>query len=123
MELIIEVLLELLVEVLFAAVVGLFDSPAVEARTERVVQRAFALVLVGIGLGVASAFVLPEHFIGARALRVAWLGLGPLLGGLVIAGFTVLRRWHEEERWRWEKFVLGALFVGALNGTRFVMLG
>lgn len=122
MELIVEFLLELLVEVLFAAVVGLFDA-TVDGHTERTVQRALVMVLFGIGLGVASAYALPEHFLTRRDLRLAWLGLAPVLGGLVIAGFTLLRRWDEEDRWRWDKFVVGALFVGALNATRFVMLG
>jgi uncharacterized membrane protein YbjE (DUF340 family) len=122
MELIVEVLLELLVEVLFAAVVGLFDG-GLDGKSERTAQRALVMVLFGIGLGIASAFVLPEHFLSRRELRLAWLGVAPVLGGLVIAGFTVLRRWHEEDRWRWDKFVVGALFVGSLNATRFVLLG
>lgn len=122
MELIIEFLLELLLEVLFAAVVGLFDS-GLTPSTRAPGLRAFALALAGLGLGFASTFVFPNHFIQARTLRLVWLLVAPLLGGLLIAGFRVVLRAGEPNAWRWEKFVTGALFVGCLNATRFSMLG
>lgn len=122
MELIVEFLLELLLEVLFAAVVGLFDSGLTPSnRTPGV--RAFALALAGVGLGVASTFVFPDHFLQARTLRLMWLLAAPLLGGALIAGFRVVLRSGEPNAWRWEKFFSGALFVGCLNATRFSMLG
>lgn len=122
MELIVGFLLELLIEVLFAAVVGLFEVN-VDGQTERRVQRALALAAMGVGLGVASTLVLPEHFLGDRSVRVAWLGVAPLLGGLVIAGFGAAVRWGQDHPWRWSKFVQGAMFIGCLNATRFAMLG
>lgn len=122
MEIIVEFLLELLIEVLFAAVVGLFDS-GTDTALERGALRVLGLVLAGVGLGVASTFVLPEHFLQARTARLLWLGLAPVLGGFLIAGFAALRRGDHPAPWQWLKFIGGAAFIGALNATRFVMLG
>lgn len=122
MEIVVEFLLELLVEVLFAAVVGLFDSRA-DTQLEQGALRILGLVLFGIGLGVASTFILPDHFLQARTARLIWLGLAPLLGGGLIAGFDAWRRGDHPMPWRWLKFIGGAAFIGSLNATRFVMLG
>lgn len=122
MELLVEFLLELLLEVLFAAVVGLFDS-GLTPSTRAPGLRAFALSTVGVALGFASTFVFPHHFIQARTLQLVWLLVAPALGGVLIAGFRAVRRAGEPNAWRWEKFVMGALFVGCLNATRFAMLG
>jgi len=122
MEIVVEFLLELLVEVLFAAVVGLFDSRA-DTQLEQRALRIVGLVLFGIGLGAASTFILPEHFLQARTARLLWLGLAPLLGGGLIAGFDAWRRGDHPVPWRWLKFIGGAAFIGSLNATRFVMLG
>ena len=122
MEIVVEFLLELLVEVLFAAVVGLFDSRA-DTQVEQGALRILGLVLFGIGLGAASTFILPDHFLQARTARLIWLGLAPLLGGGLIAGFDAWRRGDHPMPWRWLKFIGGAAFIGSLNATRFVMLG
>jgi hypothetical protein len=122
MELIVEFLLELLLEVLFAAVVGLFDS-GLTTSTRAPGLRAFALAIAGVGLGFASTFVFPNHFIQARTLQLVWLLVAPLLGGTLIAGFRAVLRAGEPDAWRWAKFAMGALFVGCLNATRFSMLG
>ncbi|MDP1920586.1 MAG: hypothetical protein Q8L14_30365 [Myxococcales bacterium] len=122
MEIVVEFLLELLVEVLFAAVIGLFDSRA-DTQVEQGALRILGLVLFGIGLGAASTFLLPEHFLQARTARLLWLGLAPLLGGGLIAGFDAWRRGDHPMPWRWLKFIGGAAFIGSLNATRFVMLG
>ncbi len=122
MEIFVEFLLELLVEVLFAAVIGLFDSRA-DTQLEQGALRILGLVLFGVGLGAASTFVLPEHFLQARTARLLWLGLAPLLGGGLIAGFDAWRRGDHPMPWRWLKFIGGAAFIGSLNATRFVMLG
>jgi hypothetical protein len=122
MELIVEFLLELLLEVLFAAVIGLFDS-GLTPSTRGPGLRAFALSIAGVGLGVVSTFVFPNHFIQARTLQLVWLLVAPVLGGTLIAGFRAVLRAGEPNAWRWEKFAMGALFVGCLNATRFSMLG
>lgn len=122
MELIVEFLLELLLEVLFAAVVGLFDSD-LSPSTRAPAVRAFALATAGVALGAVSTFVFPHHFIQARTLQLVWLLVAPLLGGMLIAGFRAVLRAGEPNAWSWEKFALGALFVGCLNGARFGMLG
>lgn len=89
MELIVEFLLELLLEVLFAAVVGLFDS-GLSPSTRAPGLRAFALATAGVGLGFVSTFVFPHHFIQARTLQLVWLLVAPLLGGALIAGFRAV---------------------------------
>jgi peptidoglycan/LPS O-acetylase OafA/YrhL len=122
MEIILEVLLELLLEVLFAAVVGLFDSRT-DPNLERAAVRLLGLALFGVGLGAVSTLVVPEHFLQAHTARLMWLGLAPLLGGALIAGFDALRRRGHPRPWRWPKFIGGAAFIGCLNATRFVMLG
>lgn len=115
MDFIFEVLLEFGIELLFAMLGGLFSAN----ETDRVISSTAALGLLGVALGWASTLLFPEAILSTRTLQLAWLAASPFAGGGAIVGVNMLLG----RPFTWRKFLSGALFVGALELTRFVALG
>jgi hypothetical protein len=115
MDFILEVLLEFAVELLFMMLGGLFSGN----ETDKVISSTAALGLLGVALGWVSTLLFPEALLSTRTLQLAWLAASPFAGGGAIVGVHLLLG----RAFTWRKFLRGALFVGALELTRFVALG
>lgn len=114
MDVLLEVLLEFGIELLFAMLSGLFSATG----NERAFTSATALGLLGVALGWVSTVVFPEPLLSTRLLQLVWLAASPFAGGGAIVGVNMLLG----RPFTWQKFLTGALFVGAIEATRFVFL-
>lgn len=121
MELVFELLVELFGEVLLGAVVSVFDCSLPDGTGARA-YRALGYATLGLLGGWLSTFVLAAPTLTSRPLRVAWLLVAPVVGGVTVSVVKALKSGRSRWLTPWA-FTSGALLVGVWNTWRFVALG
>lgn len=114
---------ELVLQVVFEAIAGLFGhavkEPFRRPRPVRPWLAATGYLLFGAAAGGLTVWLFPDLFIKAQWLRVANLVLTPLAAGLIMHAIGSWRERREKEVLRLESFAYGFCFAFAMAVVRF----
>lgn len=120
-----EVLFELLAEFVLQLVgeilveVGWRSLAAPFQRESSPWLAAVGYAVFGAVAGAASVWLLPQHMVGARTLRVVNVALAPIAAGAVMAALGAWRFRRGQVLIRLDRFWYGYLFALAFALVRF----
>lgn len=125
-----EFLLEILIEILTFPVVELFSARwrkkrASDGKTQGLdpLAQGALIVVFGLILGLVSALVFKARILPGYGFRGMSLILAPLLGGLLLQGYGLLKKKHNKSASFLATFPGGALFAFSISLARFLLVG
>jgi hypothetical protein len=117
---ILEVILPLLGEIAFEALLRCLGEPFVSRERRNAIAAGIGYFLIGLILGGLSLLIFPRSFVRSETFHGINLLITPVVSGLVMAA---IGRWRErkgETLLRLDSFVYGFLFAFAMALVRFV---
>lgn len=118
-----EEVLQFIFELVFQAIFEVLGDVVWRRLPEpaRVLIKLLLTSAFAVLLGFLSTLVLPEPFISARPLAIAYVVLGPLLLAWLMARVGAWMERKEKRRSTLERFGYGWLFAFSFTLTRFLI--
>lgn len=114
-----QILFELIFQFLFEALADVAWRQSPEPA--RATVKALLAAAFAAALGFLSTLLFPSPFITARPLAIAYLILGPLLIGWIMARLGRLLERKDKRRTTLERFGYGWLFAFSFTLARFLL--
>ena len=121
-----ELFAEVILEVIFEAVVSLFvriiRSVFEGVDSESPVLAAFGYLVLGLFSGLASVFFLPHHLVHQSRFHGISLLISPLITGLIMSQVGALLRRKDKTTVRIESFFYGFTFALGIAIIRLALV-
>lgn len=117
---IVEVLIPLVAEFSFEALVYCIGEPFKSRERRNAVLTGIGYFLIGLILGGISLLIFPQSFVRSERFHGINLLITPLVSGFVMAALGRWRERHGKPVLRLDSFVFGFVFAFAMALVRFV---